>query len=115
MTDARIRGAIARLERTVDVVGGRELDRMAARIATPGLVLHDRFDRAVPFTHGVAVAAAWPRSRFVALEGMGHRRVLDSPEVHETILTFIRQSMAELPNGMRNSASGMAPAQTEAL
>ena len=114
VTDARIRGAIARLERTVDVVGGRELDRIAARIATPGLVLHDRFDRAVPFTHGVAVAAAWPRSRFVALEGLGHRRVLDAPDIHERILTFIRQSTAGPPSALRDSARRVATAETEA-
>jgi pimeloyl-ACP methyl ester carboxylesterase len=110
VTDARIDGAIARLRRTVDVVSGREMERVAARITTPGLVMHDRHDRAVPFTHGVAIAAAWPRSRFIALEGLGHRRALDAPDVHEEILTFIRQSTAGPSIGSRESAAAMAPA-----
>ena len=114
VTDARIRGAVARLERTVDVVGGRELDRFAAHVATPGLVLHDRFDRAVPFTHGVAVAAAWPRSSFVALEGLGHRRVLDAPDVHDRILTFIRQSTAGQSNSPPDRVPQVAAVETEA-
>jgi pimeloyl-ACP methyl ester carboxylesterase len=114
VTDARIRGAIARLERTVDVVGGRELDRFAAHVATPGLVLHDRFDRAVPFTHGVAVAAAWPRSSFVALEGLGHRRVLDAPDVHDRILTFIRPSTDRQPKSLPDTTPRVAAAETKA-
>jgi pimeloyl-ACP methyl ester carboxylesterase len=93
-TDARIRGAITRLARRADAVGGRATDRAAARLGTPGLVMHDRTDRAVPFSHGVAVAAAWPRARFVPLDGLGHRRALDAPQVHEEILTFVRQSNA---------------------
>lgn len=95
LTKARIAGAIARLERHVDAVGGRETDRAAVRIRVPGLVLHDRGDRSVPFLHGVAVAAAWPGARFVPLEGLGHRRVLDAEAVHEEVLSFIQQSIAD--------------------
>lgn len=105
LTKARIAGAIARLERQVDAVGGRETDRAAARIRVPGLVLHDRGDRSVPFLHGVAVAAAWPGARFVPLEGLGHRRVLDAEAVHQEVLSFIQQSIADprppLPNRTR--------------
>jgi pimeloyl-ACP methyl ester carboxylesterase len=109
-TQARISGAVKRLERTYDVVRGRATDRIAAQVRTPGLVLHDRSDRAVPFTHGVALAAAWPGSRFVALDGLGHRRVLDAPSVHAEILTFVRQSIAEPWVGAPRSAPRMVPA-----
>jgi pimeloyl-ACP methyl ester carboxylesterase len=94
-TQPRINGVIRRLERGTDAVGARVTDRAAARIGVPGLVLHDRSDRAVPFSHGVSVAAAWPGARFIPLDGLGHRRVLDAPTVHAEILTFIRQSIAE--------------------
>jgi pimeloyl-ACP methyl ester carboxylesterase len=109
-TQARISGAVKRLERTYDVVRGRATDRIAAQVRTPGLVLHDRSDRAVPFTHGVALAAAWPGSRFVALDGLGHRRLLDAPSVHAEILTFIRQSIAEPWVGAPLRAPRVAPA-----
>ena len=109
-SEARIAGAITRIEREVVAVRGRAMDRTAAHLRLPGLVLHDRSDRAVPFTHGVAVAAAWPRSRFVALDGLGHRRVLDAPDVHQEILTFVRQSIAEPSAGAREWAPPMAAA-----
>jgi pimeloyl-ACP methyl ester carboxylesterase len=89
ITAARIAGAIARLERKIGAVGGRETDRVANQLRLPGLVLHDRDDRAVPFSHGVAIAAAWPGARFVPLSGVGHRRSLDSEAVHEEILNFV--------------------------
>lgn len=89
ITRARIAGAIALLERKVGAVGGRETDRVANQLRIPGLVLHDRDDRAVPFSHGVAIAAAWPGARFVPLSGTGHRRSLDDESVHEEILNFV--------------------------
>lgn len=101
LTRARVAGAIARIERSVGAVGGRATDQAAAMVRAPGLVLHDRSDRTVPFTHGVRVAAAWPGARFVPLDGLGHRRMLDAPTVHQELLTFIRQSLADVSNGAR--------------
>jgi pimeloyl-ACP methyl ester carboxylesterase len=98
LTKARIAGAIARIERTIGAVGGRETDRAAGGLRVPGLVMHDRADRSVPFLHGVAVAAAWPGARFVPLEGLGHRRVLDAEAVHQEVLSFIQQSIAGQPS-----------------
>jgi pimeloyl-ACP methyl ester carboxylesterase len=89
LTARRVAGAIALLERTVGSVGGRETDRVANQLRVPGLVLHDRDDRAVPFSHGVAIAAAWPGARFVPLTGVGHRRSLDAEAVRAEILTFV--------------------------
>ena len=92
LSDARAAGAVAELRRRVGAVGGRETDRAAARILVPGLVLHDRDDRAVPFSHGVAVAAAWPGARLVPLDGVGHRRALDAPAVQQELLDFVRRA-----------------------
>ncbi len=36
------------------------------------LVLHSRADARVPFEHGVALARAIPKARFVALESKNH-------------------------------------------
>lgn len=40
------------------------------------LVLHDPSDAEVPYEHGRAVVAHWPRARLETLSGVGHRRVL---------------------------------------
>jgi pimeloyl-ACP methyl ester carboxylesterase len=109
-TRGRIEGAIRRIERGADAVSAREADRAAGRIGVPGLVFHDRSDRAVPFSHGVSVAAAWPGARFIPLDGLGHRRVLDAPTVHAEILTFIRQSTATPSSRASDRARRMVPA-----
>ncbi|MFT3762506.1 MAG: alpha/beta fold hydrolase [Pseudoxanthomonas sp.] len=55
----------------------------------PLLVVHDAEDREVPFTHGQAVADAWPQARLVATRGLGHRRLLQDPAVVSCIVGFI--------------------------
>ncbi len=115
ITKARVAGAIVRLERQLGAVGGRETDRAASRLRVPALVMHDRADRAVPFLHGVAVAAAWPGARFVPLEGLGHRRALDAEAVHDDILAFIQQSIAETPSAVANPIPRLASARETSL
>lgn len=115
ISKARVNGAVRRLQRERIAVGGRETDRAAAGLRIPGLVMHDRADRAVPFLHGVAVAAAWPGARFVPLEGLGHRRVLDAEAVHQDILEFIHQSIAEAPPVVANRIQRLASARETSL
>jgi pimeloyl-ACP methyl ester carboxylesterase len=90
---ARAAGAIELLERQGIALGGRDADRVAAQITIPALVLHDRGDRYVPFAHGEAIVAAWPGSRLVPLEGLGHRRALQDAAVHEHILRFVQETV----------------------
>jgi pimeloyl-ACP methyl ester carboxylesterase len=93
LSEARAMGAIALLESRIGPVGGRETDRVARRLRLPGLILHDRGDRYVPFSHGEAIAAAWPGARFVPLSGLGHRRGLEAPHVHAEILNFVEETL----------------------
>jgi len=93
LSEARTMGAIALLERRVGKLGALETDRIARRIRVPGLVLHDRGDRYVPFSHGEAIAAAWPGARFVPTTGLGHRRGLEAPHVQAEILNFVEQAL----------------------
>jgi pimeloyl-ACP methyl ester carboxylesterase len=93
LSEARATGAIALLERRVGSLAGPATDRVARQLRLPGLVLHDRGDRYVPFAHGEAIAAAWPGARFVPLTGLGHRRGLDAPHVHATILNFVEDTL----------------------
>lgn len=93
LSEARTMGAIALLERRTGKLSGLETDKIARRILVPGLVLHDRGDRYVPFSHGEAIAAAWPGARLVPLSGLGHRRGLDAPHVHAEILNFVEKTL----------------------
>jgi pimeloyl-ACP methyl ester carboxylesterase len=93
LSEARAVGAIALLERRIGSIGGGETDRVVRSLRVPGLVLHDRGDRHVPFSHGEAIAAAWPGARFVPLTGLGHRRGLEAADVHTEILNFIAETL----------------------
>jgi pimeloyl-ACP methyl ester carboxylesterase len=64
---------------------------LAANLATQVLVIHDRADREVPVADGEALAAAFPSGRFLATEGLGHRRVLSSPAALDAIAEHLGQ------------------------
>jgi pimeloyl-ACP methyl ester carboxylesterase len=66
---------------------------IAARLRTPALVVHDRADAEVPFADGEAIARAWPGARLAATDGLGHRRVLRAPEVHEEAARFLAANL----------------------
>lgn len=73
---------------------GREPRSLDARWAAthlhvPALVVHDPADREVPWAHGQAIADAWPGSRLVAAEGLGHRRLLRDERTLSTVTDFI--------------------------
>ena len=44
-------------------------------------VVHDEDDKVVPWSHGVAVAKAAPRSSLRTTAGLGHRDLLTDPSV----------------------------------
>ena len=91
--EPRIAGAIALLEQRFGAVDGHATDRVASGLRLPGLVLHDAEDRHVPFSHGVAIAAAWPGRASFSLSGIGHRKALVNPAVQRDILSFVRENV----------------------
>ena len=74
------------------------LTALASGQATPALVVHDVEDREVPFTHGAAVAAAWPGARLVETAGLGHRRLLRDEAVIAEVAAFITAAPAGVPD-----------------
>ena len=66
-----------------------EIHRLAPRLKTPALVIHDRDDRFVPWRQGAALAAAWPGARLLSTEGLGHGRILEDGRVLGAAVDFI--------------------------
>lgn len=66
-----------------------ETHRLAPRLDSEALVIHDRDDRVVPFRQGVALAQAWPGARLLATEGLGHGRILEDEGVSRAAVEFI--------------------------
>jgi pimeloyl-ACP methyl ester carboxylesterase len=56
----------------------------------PCLIVHDLDDRDVPWAEGECYARHWPGARLYTTQGLGHRRVLDAPEVIDAALVFVR-------------------------
>ena len=66
-----------------------EVPRLAPRLKTPALVIHDRDDGLVPWKQGAALARAWPGARLLTTEGLGHGRILENDVVLRAATDFI--------------------------
>jgi pimeloyl-ACP methyl ester carboxylesterase len=74
-----------------------EIPRLAPRLKTPALVIHDRHDGFVPWKEGAALAAAWPGARLLTTEGLGHGRILEDETVLRAAAGFVAgQAVASL-------------------
>jgi pimeloyl-ACP methyl ester carboxylesterase len=67
---------------------------LARTMTAPALIVHDRDDPDVPYTHGEEIAAAWPGAELLTTSGLGHRAVLWDPEVIRRTVTFLREGLA---------------------
>ena len=75
-----------------------ELARLAPRLRTPALVIHDHGDSVVPWSQGAALARAWPGARLLSTVGLGHGRILESGLATRAAADFIagRSAVADL-------------------
>jgi pimeloyl-ACP methyl ester carboxylesterase len=64
---------------------------LARTLPVPALIVHDREDMEVPFSHGEEIAQAFPRARLIATSGLGHRAILRDPEVVRQVVAFLRE------------------------
>ncbi len=62
---------------------------MARDSDRPALLVHDRDDAEVPFEHGLGLAYAMDGAQFLATRGLGHQRVLRSPDVIRRVVAFV--------------------------
>jgi pimeloyl-ACP methyl ester carboxylesterase len=69
----------------------RELDigKMGSALNKSCLVIHDAEDNAVDVLSAHAIHKAWPHSEIMLTTGLGHRRILRSPEVLSRVTSFI--------------------------
>lgn len=53
------------------------------------LLIHDRKDRVVPYSHAEAFSSAWPGARLFDTHSLGHSRILRDEEVIQVIASRI--------------------------
>lgn len=87
---ARVPGMLRELETRVGRrVAQLDVRSVAARVDVPVLLLHATEDRAVPWAHGQAIAAALPQCELVEMPGLGHRRILSDPASVRRAVEFV--------------------------
>ena len=59
-------------------------------INIPALMFHDRSDEVTPAEDSRAIANAWTHARYVETNGLGHRGALQSKEIHEQVVNFLK-------------------------
>jgi pimeloyl-ACP methyl ester carboxylesterase len=90
LSAARAEAVVRRAERMAGIdFASIDLRRIAPRMRTPLLVIHDANDGQVPFAHGQEIAQAWPEARLMTTRGLGHARLLRAPEVVGAAVDFV--------------------------
>jgi pimeloyl-ACP methyl ester carboxylesterase len=86
-----IKRLVPRVERRVDApLRHFDVPEIGRAVDVPKtLVIHDRNDRSTAVTDGAAVAASWPGARLKVTTGLGHTRILRSPDVVAEAVDFI--------------------------
>jgi pimeloyl-ACP methyl ester carboxylesterase len=67
-----------------------QVHRHLPALGQPALIVHDMDDPDVPWAEGERYARYWRGARLLTTQGLGHRDVLDAPEVIEASLAFLR-------------------------
>jgi pimeloyl-ACP methyl ester carboxylesterase len=65
-------------------------ESLTPRIDIPALMFHDVADNVTPVEDSRAIARVWKQATFIETEGLGHRGALQSKEVHEQVVTFLK-------------------------
>ena len=67
----------------------------------PLLIVHDEVDQTVRWQDGAAIARAWPDSRLVTTQGLGHRGVTSDPKVVSQAMAFVTDGARHRPTDQR--------------
>lgn len=65
-------------------------ETLVPQINIPALMFHDTADNVTPVEDSRAIARVWKNAQFVETDGLGHRGALQSKEIHEQVVTFLK-------------------------
>lgn len=65
-------------------------ENLVKQIHIPSLMFHDRADNVTPVEDSRAIANAWSEAQYIETNGLGHRGALQSEDVHEQIVQFLK-------------------------
>ncbi len=73
-----------------DVLDAIVNETLAPQIPIPALMFHDVTDNVTPVEDSRAIAKAWKNAQFIETNGLGHRGALQSKEIHEQVVKFLK-------------------------
>lgn len=89
-------GIQSRIEKTHNLPFAEvDVEVVAPRIKAPVLLIHDPADDVVPFSHGQRYTQLVKDAQFVPMEGIGHYKMLGSPEVVRMAAGFLFPGSAD--------------------
>ncbi|MBI3151851.1 MAG: alpha/beta fold hydrolase [Chloroflexi bacterium] len=65
-------------------------ETLAPQIHIPALMFHDRSDNVTPVEDSRAIVNAWAEAQYIETNGLGHRAALQSAEIHEQVVRFLK-------------------------
>ena len=65
-------------------------ETLTPQINIPALMFHDTTDDVTPVEDSRAIAKVWKNTQFIETEGLGHRGALQSQEIHEQVVKFLK-------------------------
>jgi pimeloyl-ACP methyl ester carboxylesterase len=65
-------------------------EKLAPQIDIPVLMFHDVADNVTPIEDSRAIANVWKSVQYIETEGLGHRGALQSGEIHEQVIRFLK-------------------------
>ena len=65
-------------------------ETLTPQIDIPALMLHDATDNVTPVEDSRAIANVWKSAQFTETTGLGHRGALQSKEIHNQVVQFLK-------------------------
>lgn len=65
-------------------------EALVQKINIPALMFHDKSDNVTPVEDSRAIAKTWKHVQYVETDGLGHRGALQSADVHEKVIKFLK-------------------------
>jgi len=73
-----------------DVLDSIINEELVREIHLPALMFHDVADNVTPVEDSRAIASIWTSAQLVETTGLGHRGALQSGEIHERVVNFLK-------------------------
>lgn len=65
-------------------------EALTPQIKIPALMFHDAADNVTPVEDSRAIANVWKSAQFIETTGLGHRGALQSKEIHNQVVKFLK-------------------------